>query len=190
MKKKTVGGYTLLELMIAIAVIGVLTAVLVPSVYGYYTDSQIRTANSNSKIIFNAAQTIAQRYEVQERALERVTLDGAETELTVLCESGNATSAWKSDSGSVVAADLTQAQEFCDRVNDIATDGESICWSVYIDHYIVKVSVSAHDLGSSYAGRYPVPAEDKGDVNFNATTFRGSGIMNELKTQSALYAWQ
>lgn len=183
MKKTAVSGFTLLELMIAIAIIGILTAILVPSVHGYYVDSQLRTANSNSKIIFNAAQTIAQRYEIQERALGHVTLDGADGQVAILCENGNATNAVKTGG----AADLTQAQEFCDRVNDIATDGESICWAVYIDEYIVKVSVSGNSLGSSYAGRYPVGAQDKGDVNFAGATLRGTGALTELQSQAALY---
>lgn len=183
MKKTAVGGFTLLELMIAVAIIGILSAILVPSVYGYYVDSQLRTANSDAKIVFNAAQTIAQRCEIQERALGEVTLDGGDGQLAILCENGRATNAVKSSG----AADLTSAQDYCDRVNDIVTDSDSICWAVYVDEYIVKVAVSAPRLNTDYAGRYPAAATDKGDVAFERSILGGTGALVELQNQAALY---
>lgn len=57
MKQHKVKGFTLIELMVVIGIIGVLSAVLIPSMNAYYTRSRIKTTNSNAKILFNAAQT-------------------------------------------------------------------------------------------------------------------------------------
>lgn len=60
-------GFTLTELIIVLAIIGILTAILIPSWSYYLQRSRIRSQNYKSKVIFNAAQTVITDLEFHER---------------------------------------------------------------------------------------------------------------------------
>ena len=55
MKNSNKKGFTLVELVVVIAIIGVLAAILVPSMMGYVKKARLKTANGNAKTAYNAA---------------------------------------------------------------------------------------------------------------------------------------
>ncbi|MBQ3138512.1 MAG: type II secretion system protein [Ruminococcus sp.] len=64
MKRK---GFTLMELIVVIAIFGILVAVITPASAAYITRSKFRVQNQKSKAIFNAAQVVLTDLEFTER---------------------------------------------------------------------------------------------------------------------------
>lgn len=64
-KLKAKKGFTLVELIVVIAIIGVLAAILVPTMLGYVENSRITSADQIAKTIKDAAQVAATEMDTQ-----------------------------------------------------------------------------------------------------------------------------
>lgn len=159
---KKLKGFTLTELIVVIAIIGILSAVLIPSYMSWIANSKVRKQNNNARVIFNAAQTVVQEYQFKER-----TMDDSDKNIG----SGTFEFYWDKDTGATTTGtaskveDATFISEFASQINRIYGDQSVTTYRITVDDYIVKAVVASSDNNNRYKGSYPV----KQDATNNTT---------------------
>ena len=178
---KTKKGFTLTELVIVLAVMGILAAVLVPSWNYLISKNEINKNNDYSRIVFNAAQTEATKAKFRER--KDVTTYQTSTNATEKANalkniyfgghaSGDFYFYWDGKEGYACDAagnkldDANAALDanFAKAINRVFEYSDKVEYKIFISDYTVQ-SVCCLGYRANCIGSYPTTQDKKSDTN-------------------------
>lgn len=177
--RHTKKGFTFMELVIVIAIFGVLVGVLTPAWAYYLQRTRYKAQNAKAKAIFNAAQTVITDLNFAERKYKAAIADQPNVEKFIYTpigsEDGAADSEWyyywdgtkgfrcdssRADvaaSGSFGADRLKTINEWNEKIghdiNRIASD--DMVYVIWVKDYKVQAVVSGNSTSDHYIGAHP-----------------------------------
>lgn len=156
-------GFTLVELIVVIAIIGVLAGILVPAMIGYITDAKLTSANATAKNIFSAVNNYAQKCVAADVPIAQGDYPQSGGWLTIGQATGELSSFVPNDNSTLGADDY--ADNIMGAVNCSMGSGNAL-GSVYMvrigsDGFPKGVIWAINDA-DSYVGGCPDQATDKG----------------------------
>lgn len=190
-----VKGFTLTELIVVLAIMGILIAILGPTMTTYYRKSRVKDANTDAKMIYNASQTAAQSYISRDRVRDTadkslisqnviISYNGTDGTIQYTTVFGDAMTTVNTAGGTLIDDDLADLVE---SVNRTVSDAQNTNWAIYVQNYIVKGAISANSPTTNVVGYFSAnkaQADDVSDRNYDgwlSTTADGSAVPDCLE---------
>ncbi len=140
MKYWKLKGFTLVEMIVVIAIIGVLASILVPSMLGYVTKAKLSAANSTAKSLYNAGMVAC-----REQDVVKPIPNGFYTDDT--------------HQGSGMIYD----EKICGYIYQYYNDIEGQIWAVHFENDVVASTCYVKQTGDPYVGTFPQTNSEKRD---------------------------
>lgn len=151
MKKQTLKAYTLIELVVVIAIIGILATVAVPNMVRQVGKSKFDSAQKQAESIFDAAQTVAQKYQAIDMAItddKKKLLFGSPSDKILIF--GNLSFVTNDTNGDY----QKEAERFVEKLSALNSHLNDGKWAIIIKDYKVTHVVYSDSETDNYVGVY------------------------------------